>query len=198
MKPSKRLSIALILIAAGIAAFIFLDFHLAKSSMNTSFTRTFANSSIPEGYQPGNTLLYIAPADNQPLSRALAKDLFQLAGNSGYFSPVLLNRAPEGNQFPAVVVQVVGEKFFWTPFYSQSILKIQMAYSNFRAVDAIETQATVILPAQGASPAIEGSGQAEQADKSFGLISLPGYRSLIIHSAAKSVLENLEDMVKIK
>jgi len=82
--------------------------------------------------------------------------------------------------------------------YSQSNLKIKLVFSNFRAVESIDSSPEVItLPAQNGSPAIEGSGQAEQVDQSYGLLSLPGYRNLITRSAAKSVVENLIEIVKL-
>ena len=198
MNPSKRLRHALVIFAAAVAAFMFADFHLAKSNTNISFTRTSAQTAAPDGYQPGNTLLYIAAGDSNVLSHALAQAVFDQAGKSGYFSPVLLANTPQADQFPAVLVSASGEKFLWTPVYSQSTLKIKLVFSNFRAVDSIDSgPETIIFPAQNDSPAIEGSGQAEQVDQSFGLISLPGYRSLIIRSAAKSVVENLVELVKL-
>ena len=198
MNPSRQLRIALVILAAAVAVFVFADFHLAKSNTNTSFNRSSAHTSAPDGYQPGNTLLYIAAGDANVLSKALAQAVFDQAGTSGYFSPILLANAPQADQFPAVLVSASGEEFFWTPVYSRSNLKINLVFSNFRAVESIDSSPEVItLPAQNGSPAIEGSGQAEQVDQSYGLLSLPGYRNLITRSAAKSVVENLIEIVKL-
>ncbi|NMB68225.1 MAG: hypothetical protein GYA20_05635 [Chloroflexi bacterium] len=198
MNPSKRWRLALVILAAAVAAFVFADFHLAKSNTNTSSNRTSAHTAVPDDYQPGNMLLYIAAGDDNTLSQALAQAVFDHAGTSGYFSPVLLANTPQADQFPSVLVSASGEKFLWTPVYSQSTLKIKLVFSNFRAVDSIDSgPETIIFPAQNDSPAIEGSSQAEQVDQSFGLISLPGYRRLITRSAAKSVVENLIEIVKL-
>lgn len=198
MNPSKRLRIGLFILIIAIVAFVFLDFHIAKSATNTSHNRTRASSSVPENYQPAGSLLYIAPAKNDPLSRSLAEAVYHQAASSNYFSPVLLENPPKGEQYPALLVAVKEETFFWTPFFAQSSLKTEFAFSNFTAVSDLASEQTLILPAEGAQPAIHSSGDAMQQDRSYGLISLPGYRSLVIDMAAKTLLADLELEVQLK
>lgn len=198
MSPSKRLRIALLLLVAAVVAFVFLDFHIAKSATNTSHNRSRASSSVPENYQPAGSMLYIAPAKNDPLSRSLAEAVFHQAASSSYFSPVLLNTLPKGDQYPVVLVAVKEETFFWTPFYALSSVKTEFAFSNFSALPDIASEQTLILPANGEQPAIHSKGDAMQQDRSFGLISLPGYRNLVIEMAAKTLLADLEMEVQLK
>ncbi len=198
MIASKQLRITLLILVVAIVAFVFLDFHFAKSATNTSHNRSRANSFVPENYQPAKSMLFIASAKNDPLSRSLAAAVFHQAKSSNYFSPILLNTLPTNDQYPALLVAVKEESFFWTPFYALSSLKTEFAFSNFSALSDIASEQTLVLPANGAGPDIHSSGDAMQQDRSFGIISLPGYRNLVIQMAAKTLLADLELEVQLK
>ncbi|TLN23360.1 hypothetical protein FDZ74_04005 [bacterium] len=198
MNISKRLRTVLLVLALAIIAFVFLDFHLAKSATANNTSTSRVNSQVPEGYQAGGTTLYIVPAQNDPLTRTLAQTVFQRAKSSAYLSPILLDAIPQGDQYPIVLVAVTDSQFFWTPFYARSTLKTEFAFSNFEVLTAIEIPKGTTLPSDGTQPAIAGDGQGEQTDQSFGLISLPGYRSLVCDLAAKSIVGDLEKMVQVK
>lgn len=198
MNLSRRLRIALLALIVFIVAFIFLDFHIAKSVTNTSHNRSRANSAAPENYQPAGSTLFIAAAQKDAMSRALADEVYRQATSSNYFSPILLEDLPTGNQYPVVLVAVKNETFFWTPFYAQSTLETAFAYSNFSAISDLTSNQPVMIPAGGETPAILSDGSAEQVDRSYGIISLPGYRSLVMETAAKTLLANLELEVQLK
>lgn len=198
MKPSNRLKILFLLLLAAVLAFVFLDFHLAKSSTNSSHNWTRASSQAPQGYQTGVTQLYIAPGQNDPLSRSLAEALFQQAEESDYFLPVLLDSMPQEGQYPVVLVAVSSDTFFWTPFYAKSTLNAEFAYSNFRALATLDDYHNSTLPAASEQLPIEGGGNEEQVDQSFGLFSIAGYRHLACNLAAQSILADLEQMVQVK
>jgi hypothetical protein len=180
-----------------VLAFVFLDFHLAKSITTSNDNWSRASSQAPAGYQAGYTVLYIATEQDDSFSRALAEAIFQQAGDSNYFSPVLLDSAPTSEQFPLVMVKASADHFFWTPFFAKSTLNIQFAYSNFEVMPNIESSRTVILSNATVQPPIEGLGTTEQVDRSFGLLSISGYRHLVCNLAAKSVLADLEKMVQL-
>jgi len=192
MIPSKQLRISLVILVVVIVSFVFLDFHIAKSATNTSHNRSRANSSVPENYQPAKSILFIASAENDSLSRSLASAVFLQAASSNYFSPILLNTLPTDDQYPALLVAVKEDSFFWTPFYALSSLKTEFAFSNFSALSDIASEQTLVLPTDGGGPAIHSSGDALQQDRSFGLFSLPGYRNMVIQMAAKTLLADLE------
>ncbi len=198
MNISKRLWTILLIVILAIIAFVFLDFHLAKSSTATNSSTSRVNSQVPDGYQPGGTTLYIVPAQNDPLTRSLAQAVFEHAKSSPYLSPILLDAIPQGDQYPVVLVAVTNSQFFWTPFYARSTLKTNFAFSNFEVLTAIKIPMGTTLPSDGTQPAIAGDGKGEQTDQSFGLISLPGYRSLVCDLAAKSIVGDLEKMVQVK
>lgn len=198
MIPSRQLRITLLILIVVIVAFVFLDFHIAKSATNTSHNRSRANSSDSENYQPAKSMLFIASAKNDPLSRSLAAAVFQQAKSSNYFSPILLNAIPTNDQYPALLVAVNEKSFFWTPFYALSSLKTEFAFSNFSALSDISSEQALVLPADGEWPAIHSSGDAIQQDRSFGLFSLPGYRNLVIQMAARTLLADLELEVQLK
>lgn len=198
MNLSRRLRIALLALIVFIVAFIFLDFHIAKSVTNTSHNRSRANSAAPENYQPAGSTLFIAAAQKDAMSRALAEEVYRQATSSNYFSPILLDDLPKENQYPVVLVAVKEETFFWTPFYALSSIKTEFAFSNFAVLSGIASEQTLILPAKGEEPAIHSNGDAMQRDRSYGFISLPGYRSLVMELAAKTLLADLEMEIQLK
>lgn len=198
MKSFKRSRILILLLLAAVLAFVFLDFHLAKSITNSSHNWTRASSQAPQGYQTGYTQIYIAPAQNDPLSRTLAEALYRQAEESEYFLPVLLDSIPEDGQFPIVLVSVSSNSFFWTPFYAKSTLKAEFAFSNFRSLTSIDSYRNSTLPLASEQLPIEGGGSEEQVDQSFGLFSIAGYRRLACNLAAGSILADLEQMVQFK
>ncbi len=198
MNLPKRLRITILLLAAAVLVFVFMDFHLAKSVTNTDTNSTRANTQIPADYQPWETPLYIVPAQNDPLTRTLAEAVYQKAKESEYFSPVLMESMPQDGPYPILLVGVTGDRYFWTPFFAKSSLTIQYAFSNFETLTSLDGERSVTLRNDGELPAIHGDGEIVQRDQSFGVISLPGYRSLVCDLAARTMIKDLESTIQAK
>ncbi|GAP15354.1 hypothetical protein LARV_03140 [Longilinea arvoryzae] len=198
MNLSKRLKIIFLLLAAAVLAFVFMDFHLAKSVTNTDTNSSRANTQIPADYQPWGTALYIVPAQNDPLTRTMAEAIYQKAKDSEYFSPILMESMPQNGPYPILLVGVTGNRYFWTPFFAKSSLTIQYAFSNFETLTSLDGPKTVMLRNDGEQPAIHADGEVVQRDQSFGLISLAGYRGLVCDLAARTIIKDLELTIQAK
>ncbi len=198
MNLSKRLKIAFLILVAAILAFVFMNFHLAKSLTNTDTNSSRANTQIPADYQPWGTTLYIVPVQNDPLTRTMAEAIYQKARDSQYFSPILMESLPQDGPYPILLVGVTGNRYFWTPFFAKSTLTIQYAFSNFETLTSLDGPKEVTLRNDGKQPAIHGDGEVVQRDQSFGLISLSGYRTLVCDLAAGRIIQDLELTIQAK
>lgn len=198
MNLSKRLKITFLLLAAAVLAFVFMDFHLAKSMTNTDSNSSRANTQIPADYQPWGTALYIVPAQNDPLTRTMAEAIYQKAQDSEFFSPILMESMPQDGSYPILLVGVTGNRYFWTPFFAKSSLTIRYAFSNFETLTSLDGEKSVTLRNDGELPAIHGDGEVVQRDQSYGLISLSGYRSLVCDLAARTIIKDLELTIQAK
>lgn len=196
MNTAKRLRNIFLILVVAILAFVFMDFHLAKSVTHNNHNWASAHTGVEEGFRPQKTTLYIARAQDDPLTQSLAYAVYQHASKSDYFSPILLDHVPESHQYPIILVSVTGNQFFWTPFYARSTLNTQFVYSNGQSVATLEMPEKFAEQESGAQPSINGKGDAEQVDQSFGLLSLPGYRRLTCEMAAKSIVSDLEIIVQ--
>lgn len=197
MKSPKLIFLIIAITTIIAILFITMDFHLAKPVTNTSVNSIRVNSHVPKYYQPLNSTIYIAQINNDLLTRTLAEAVFLKAKASPYFSPILLASDPKEQQFPLLLVTVENNQVSWTPFYAKSNIKTKFAFSNYESLTGIPTPVELTLTDTGDQPLIQGSGNFEQTNQSFGLLSIPGYRRLICDLAAQSIIDELEKMVGI-
>ena len=196
MKRSTRFLILAGLLILSTMAFVFMDFHWVKSNTESHINSTRTNAEPTTDYQPWNTL-YIAPADDNPTSVALAKAVYHKARGSSFFSPKLLETTPKDDHYPVILVAASLDEFFWTPFHGRSTLNVAYIYSNFHASVGIDDAGEISLTDTDILPNIFGKGELEQIDRSTGLLSRMGYHQLIHNMAAKSIVEGLEKMVDL-
>ncbi len=179
--------LALVLLAG---LFLLADIHLMFSATRAS--NTAANSRMGALDSNQTMRLYIWMEEKDRLSTELRDDLMAGLRASGRFDPVLLpTPKPTAKDFPILRVWIERPGYSWTPVYAQADMQVRWAFSSSNIdVSFDDTQPFTLNNLAG--PALLARGKINLRDRTYGLISLPGYWSYLASQAAKAVQSEFE------
>jgi hypothetical protein len=194
----RRLWILLASIVFFFVAFWWLDFRLAAS--NTQSERNITTTSIgmeehlPDAMQRRQTI-NLALAGEGPLVTALQKALTVEIKNAGLGDIQLAEAIVPKYQGPVLVVKVGKPGSLWMPFFVTSRLTVEAGYSS--SGDNTLLGQTSVTVDNAAGPAITMYGVYKVKDRSWGLISRPGYYHLLADYLAQQIVVTLKDLYRI-
>lgn len=180
-------------IAALSAAFLFLDFHAAGS--NTRAEKNIMRTSI--GNQSLSLMQHkdkisIAVIGESPLVRALRRALAAQMHKIGMEDIEMAQGLGPAYQNPVLVVRVEKPRLLWTPFFATSRFSAQVGYA-FTGDTTFMEELPVILDYQnGQNLTIYAEYQI--TDRSWGLISRPGYQQMLADYLARDIVAALKNV----
>jgi hypothetical protein len=193
---NRRLWIFVGVIAVLGAAFLFLDFRVAVSNTQSekNVTTTGIGDGLPYAMQRRDKIV-IAVVGEGSLVSALQKALAVEIQNSGLVEIEFAHELEPAYQNPVLIVQLGKPGLFWTPFFGNSQFSIQGGYaSNGDATFMGDTPVTVD---NKNGPALNMYGEFKVSDRSWGLISRPGYHHLLADYLARQIVAALKELYKV-
>jgi hypothetical protein len=192
----KRLWVLLGSIALVGAAFWGLNFRLAAS--NTQIEKNINTTSIGDGLPNAmqrREKINLVLIGEGPLIAALQQALAVEMKDAEIADLELVQAIESKYQSPVLIVKVGKPGLLWTPFFATSQFTIQAGYSSVGDI-AFMGKTPVIMDNQD-GPALNMWGEYKVSDRSWGLISRPGYHQILAEYLAKELVVTLEDLYRV-
>ncbi|HSJ89163.1 MAG TPA: hypothetical protein VK909_18270 [Anaerolineales bacterium] len=194
----RRLWILLASIVSFFVAFWWLDFRLAasntQSEKNVTTTSIGMAEQLPDAMQRRQTI-NLALAGEGPLVIALQKALAVEIKKAGIGDIELVEAFVSKYQGPVLVVKVGKPGSLWMPFFVTSRLTVQAGYSS--SGDNTLLGETPVTVDNSAGPVITMYGEYKVTDRSWGLISRPGYYHMLADDLAQQIVASLKDLYRV-
>jgi hypothetical protein len=199
MKYKRWLWIILGGLALLSAAFLLANFHAAMSTTRAehNISTTSGGEGLPEAMQRREKISIVVEGEG-PLARALRKAAPAALREAG-LGEAELAQAVEGDYpNPALVIQTghwrqsASLGVLWTPFYASSEFTIQAGYASNGDAGFMDGTSTVVIGEDG--PVLNMSAEYRVSDRSWGILSRPGYYDLLAEYTAKQVVESVKNL----
>jgi hypothetical protein len=194
----RRLWILLASIISFFVVFWWLDFRLAasrtESEKNITTTSLGLEAQLPDAMQRRQTI-NLALTGEGPLATALQKALTLEIKQAGIGDIELVEAIVPKYRGPALVVKVGRPGVLWMPFFVTSRVTVQTGYSSSGNNTLLgETQVAVD---NAAGPVITTYGEYKVNNRSWGLISRPGYYHMLADYLAQQIVATLKDLYRV-
>jgi hypothetical protein len=179
------------------AAFLLLNFRVAVSNTQTSnliFT-TDTGEKMPAPMQRRDKISVVLVGEGPQVS-ALQKALAEKMNQAGLGEIELLQELQPVYQNPVLIVKVGKPGPIWTPLFAVSRLSVHSGYASNgdpTFMEAAEKTHTSVAQKDAALMYAE----FDVNDRSFGLISRPGYHQFLADYLAQEIVAVLKDMYHV-
>jgi len=193
---NKRLWILLGGIILASAVFLLLNFRLAVSSTQVSkllFT-TDMGVNMPVSMQQREKISIVLVGEGRQVS-ALQKALKETIGTAGIGEIDLARELGPATQNPVLIVKVIGPGPIWTPLFAASRYSIHVGYAS----DGDSTFMDIAEKTHTATSKQDAAyiyAEYDVVDRSFGLISRPGYQQYLADYIVQEIVAALKDLYK--
>ncbi len=178
------------------AAFLFLNFRLAASDTQSkkNVITTGMGDGMPAAMQ-NREKISIALVGEGPLASALQKALAAELQAAGIGEIELVQGLEQLYPNPVLVVQVEKPGLLWTPFFATSQFSIQAGYSSYGDTTFMGNSPVAVDNRNG--PVLSVHDEYKVSDRSWGLISRPGYHQLLAETLAQQIANAVKDLYKV-
>ena len=193
---NRRFQILLAGIALLFAAFWFLNFRLATS--NTQFEKNITTTGIGEelpNAMQHREKINLALVGEGPLIAALEKALIFEMKSTGIRDIELVEGIESKYKNPVLIVKAGKSNLLWTPFFATSRFQVQAGYSSSGDTTFMGEIPIIIDNKDG--PAINMYGECNISDRSWGLISRPGYHQILADYLAQQIVAIVKDLYRV-
>lgn len=197
-RAGNRLGVvAAILTAIALVAIAFfnLSFRLAQSQTITDVQASTGSSQNPSVQQIRGQHLLLYVEDRGPFSASLRQQLEAGLKRSMLCSGVeVIDKYDEQMANASIVVTTKDAADFYTPVYSTATLQVRLFYSSNGDLSLIRTGQFVFgrLEGEAPQPVVQSKQVIALADRTFGIVSYPGYYDYLASQAAEAVINHLE------
>ena len=194
---TRRLWISVGSLALLGAAFWSLNFHLAASNTQSqnNITTTGIGDGVPDAIQRREDI-NISLLGEGPLVTALQEALVTEVNNAGIGAVQLVEGNEPKFQNPVLIVRVKRPDLFWTPCFATSQFTVQAGYSSSGDVTLVEETPITVDNQDGSVLTMYGEYQV--SDRSWGLISRPGYHQILAHYLARQIVATVRDLYHVE
>jgi hypothetical protein len=181
-------------------AFLLLSFRVAVSNTQAlqMIMVTELEGNYPERLQPDDKINMVLVGEG-PLVGALQKALTKEINNVGMGQLELEQELKPKYPNPVLVVNVSGHSPIWTPFFAVSQFSVQAGYAtngDTTFMDALDKTKPYI---RNPDPSVVNLyTEYEVNDRSFGLISRPGYHRYLANYLAQEIVQALKNLYNIQ
>jgi|GEM_PF-2415665 len=196
----KRLWILLGGIALISAAFLLLNFRVATSDTQAiqKILTTELEGNYPDRLQRNDRISLVLVGEG-PLAGALQKALTEKMDKAGMGELELAQEREPRYPNPVLVVTVSRPTLIWAPFFAMSQFSMHAGYAtNGDATfmeDLDKTQPYIRNPDPSA---VNLYTEYEGTDRSYGLISHPGYHQYLADYLAQEIVQALKNLYNIQ
>jgi hypothetical protein len=192
---SKRLWVLLGVIAVLGAAFMLLNFRLGvnKTSSEKNLTTTGMGDQIP-GAMQRREKISIALVGEDPFVDILQRALAAEMRNAGIGDIEFVQGLAQAYQNPALVVQMGKMDLLWTPLFATGQFSVRVGYAS-NGNTAFMGETPITIDNQDGST-LNAYGEYIVRDRSWGLISRPGYHQILADYLAQQIAAVLKDLYK--
>lgn len=180
------------------APFWCLNFRIAasntQSEKNITTTGIRMGDGLPDAMQRREKI-NLALVGEGPLIAALQKALAVEMKDTGIADLKLVQGIEPRYQSPVLVVKVGRPDLLWTPFFATSQFTIKAGYSSGGDTTFMEETPVTISSEDG--PAMNMWGEYKVSDRSWGLISRPGYHKTLADYLAREIVATLKDLYRV-
>jgi hypothetical protein len=182
------------------AAFLLLDFRVAPGNPRSVQTImvTELQGNYPDRLQPDDKISMVMVGEG-PLARALQKALTEAMDEIGTSQVEWEQELSPNYPNPVLVVKLARPSPIWTPFFATSHFSVQAGYAtdgDTIFMDGLDkTQPYIRNPD---SSAVNLYTEYEVSDRSFGLISRPGYDRYLAEYLAREIVQALKNLYNIQ
>lgn len=196
----KRLWILLGGILLVSAALLLLNFRVASSNTQGAWMImvTELEGNYPARLQP-NDKISIVMVGEGTLVRAMQKALTEKIDQVGTSQIEWEGELKPNYPNPVLVVKVESPRRLWTPFFATSQFSLQAGYAtngDTTFMDGLEKTQPYIRSSDPS--AVNLYTEYEGSDRSFGLISLPGYDGYLADYLAYEIVNTLKNLYNIQ
>lgn len=178
------------------AAFWVLNFRIAvsntKSEKNVMTTRM--GERLPDPMQSREKINLVLLGEG-PLIAALQKALPVEMDNAGIGDMELVEEITRIYQGPVLLLKVAKPGSFWTPFFATSQFTVEAGYSSNGDTNFMR-QTPVTVQIRG-ELALLMYGEYKISDRSWGIISRPGYQQILADYLAGQIVSTLKDLYRV-
>lgn len=179
------------------SAFLFLNFRVAASNTKTEklIFNTDMGNNMPDPILRKDKISIVVVGEG-PMVRALQKALTEQMDNAGMGEIELVQELDPVYQNPALVVKVGNPSPVWTPFFAMSQFSIHAGYASdgdFTFMESAEETHTSVAKMDVANMYAE----YEVNDRSWGMISRPGYHQFLADYFAQEIVALMKDLYKV-
>jgi hypothetical protein len=194
----RRLWILLVCILSFFVAFWWLDFRLAAN--NTQLDKNITTTSIGMEENLPDVMkrrekINLALVGEGPLTTALQKALTLEIESAGLGDIELREAIVPKYQGPVLVVKVGRPGSLWMPFFVTSRVTVQAGFSS--SGDTTLLGKTRVYMDNTDGPAMMMYGEYKVNDRSWGVISRPGYYHMLADYLAREIVATLKDVYKV-
>jgi len=195
---NKRLWIMLGGILLISAAFLLLNFRVAASNTQTEkliFT-TDMGEDMPVPMQRRDKISIILVGES-PLVSALQNALMEKMDIAGIGEIDLVQELKPMYQNPVLVVKVGKPGPIWTPFFAMSQFSVHAGYASdgdSTFMEGVEKTHTSV----GKKDVSNIYAEYDVNDRSFGLVSRPGYHQFLADYLAQEIVTALKDLYHVQ
>jgi hypothetical protein len=189
----KRLWVLLGSLVVLCAAFWCLNFRMAANNTKSekNITTTSIGNGLPNAMQRRENINLILVGEG-PLVAALQRALAMEMKDAGIADLELVQGNAPRYQSPVLVVEVGRPGLPWTPFFATSQFTIQAGYSSVG--DTTFMGKTPVIMDNQDGPALNMWGEYKVSDRSWGVISRPGYYQILADYLAREIVSTLKDL----
>lgn len=196
----KRIWILLGCVLVVSAAFLLLNFRVATG--NTQVIQmimvTELEGNYPDHLQPGDKISMVLVGEG-PLAHALQKALSKAMVEDRMGQMVWEQALHAKYPNPVLVVKAGQPRPLWTPFFVMSQFSIQAGYAtdgDTTFMDSLDKTQPYI---RNSDPSVVNLyTEYEVSDRSFGLISRPGYDRYLAEYLAREIIQALKNLYNIQ
>ncbi|MGE5123347.1 MAG: WD40 repeat domain-containing protein, partial [Acidobacteriaceae bacterium] len=191
---NKRLWIFTGVFALIIAGLLLLNFRLALSStqVNKLVSSTSMGDNVPMPLQRKDTIS-VAVLGEGSLANAVKSSLKDKMDRAGIGLTELVEERVPVYQNPVLVVRVGKPGSFWTPLFATSQFSVHAGYASngdSTFFEAVENTHTTI----GKPDVVNMYAEYDIVDRSFGVLSRPGYHQYLADYVTEEIVTVLKDM----
>ncbi len=188
----------IILGVAGLGILFFLvSFRIisSQSAVNSEVSAYHQNTEAkPVAFSQLATQLVVE--GDGPLVQTIRAEIMRLVENEKNLVQVnLAFPTDEAGQFPLLVVTLNQQSGFWTPVYARTTLQVEAVYASNGDLSFRESEPTQFHSA-GDQPVRQYEAHYQLTDRSWGVMSLPGYRDYLAHQIAVDLLTSMQVQLK--
>ena len=178
------------------AAFWGLNFSIAASNTQAekNINTTNMGDVLPDAMQRREKINFVLVGQG-PLIAALQKALAMEMKDAGIADLELVQGIKPRYQSPVLIVKVGKPGLLWTPFLATSQFTIQAGYSSVGDTTFMGKTPVIIDNRDG--PVLNMWGEYKVRDRSWGLISRPGYHQILADYLAREIVSTLKDLYRV-